>query len=215
MAWYNFTTFASRTITGVPNILNTYDVLTPTPLASSGEAQIRAFDMVSFWLNNIAPVLSTQTFLRRVYAISPLNPDVFGNVVLGTAVQGQRAGDANPDFVTWTFSCVRQRRDIRSGRKAFGLVSESNVLGGVPDAETLARLNTLATAMNAGLTADVDGEPVNYPFIVVKRVPVVEDGKVVSYRLPQTEAEFQYYLANQWSFVEVSTQNTRKRGRGI
>lgn len=157
---------------------------------------------------------TTQVYLAiKVYEL--FQRQFFKEQFFVPAQVGGRAGDLNPPFVAWGFRHIRQRGDMKNGYKRFAGVAETDVVGGAATAAAIVLLNALATAMNAVLTYTVAGNPESASGVIVKRVPVVVNGQIVSYRLPASIAEYVFYSATAWQYQWVTTQNTRKVGRGI
>lgn len=129
------------------------------------------------------------------------------------------AGDAPPSFVATKFTSSRSRRDIRSATKSFSGLGETYIgAGGLIVGVVTGFLDTMASRMGATLTYDDEGTLVTFNPVVLGRK---------EYTTPKGNRAYQYYptLAEQsgwiasaslWSWNPyVTTQNSRKRGRGI
>lgn len=112
---------------------------------------------------------------------------------------GLVSGDYMPTFVAFGFILKRALRLCNNGRKAFAGVPESSVVDGVvTDTGILGDLGLLA----AGLGATVSGGGVTYE-------PVI-------YRKPSPDhVNGLSFATNGALYKRVTTQNSRKIGRGI
>lgn len=159
----------------------------------------------SFALNvlpGIQDVCVGDTHFDDLYTI---NLDDFGDFDTKTlGVTGLVAGDAMPSFVAWEFEYVRLSRAVNNGRKAIGLVSEASVTSGEADPGILTDLNSLATIFSAP--------------VVAASLAAQWDPRI--YRRPGTYASGvvappgQFFGIVDVRYRRVSTQNTRKTGRG-
>lgn len=127
---------------------------------------------------------------------------------------GSAAGDTANTFVAWGFAAPRTNRLIRASKKRIGGVAEVDITNGVANAGAIAKLNPLAAAFNAQLVnVPVGGSNVFVP-VAVKRIPyTTEDGKP-AYRLPENSAETVFRTISNWAYERVTTQSSRKVGKG-
>lgn len=159
-------------------------------------------DVVNAWLAQVGAelqtVLSGNTAMVEIEAIN-LNDlaDFYTTDVIGWT--GAIAGDTMPPFTTWYYKYERASREFRPGRKSFGLLAEGSVVDGVAIGSILPDLNTLATALEDNLTTPVAGGTLS---------PVLAREAIGVGVLAWTGVTGVSYQA-------VSTQNTRKFGRGI
>lgn len=121
---------------------------------------------------------------------------------------GLCTGEHMPDFVGWAFRLVRPTNLIRSGRKCFGRISESDVVNGVvkPDGagiDSTTWVNDLATALETPWQA-VLAPATNYKICIPHSVNVAPEGEEKVYELEGL------YEASAVEYVRVSTQNSRK-----
>lgn len=200
-------------------IINTFDYITTSLLPSSEEAAELNAEFLANVMDNIKNVLHANWSATQLYTIAPYSPDVFAQILFTPGSQvGQRAGDQMPRFVSWGFVCSRLRRDIRNGYKRFGPISESDQAGGVPTGTMTPILNTLATELEQVLTLEyVAGSSAATPAIIkrIKYFPCGDPEECQpAYRLPQGLDPLEFYEASNYSFKEITTQNTRKTGRG-
>lgn len=146
---------------------------------------------------------------REVVVRAPQVPSVLAVLLVGTG--GTRAGQQMPRFATWSFKQPRQRGDMRAGFKRVGVVSESDVAGDQPVAGYTATLTGFATLMSTVLALSTSGGALTATPNIVQRIKyTTEDGKT-AYRLPAPGDPYVSYPARAWSFVKLTTQNSRKR----
>jgi hypothetical protein len=123
-------------------------------------------------------------------------------------VAGSVSGDALPPFVAYAFRLNRTNALTRHGQKRFWGVPESLQANGAPIASELPYLQQIGEDLGGNLVEESQG---NHNF----ELATVIVGRVLN-------AEGQYELAlNRLNpvlssqFVRISSQNTRKIGRGI
>lgn len=107
----------------------------------------------------------------------------------------------------------RKRTDMRQGRKRFSGVAGADVNNGqLAAAALLTALADLATGLSDPLTTS---DPANsWQQVIVRRVNVGTPTNPV-YVVPPDITSDDYYTADAWQFkTAVTTQNTRKFGRG-
>jgi len=122
---------------------------------------------------------------------------------------GEVSGDAAPSFTALSFRLVRSTAITRHGSKRIGGITESMTVGN----DLAAGVNTLTTALADAMAAPlvVDGT-VDHDITLV---PVIVG------RIPQGEpnaGELDLSVINPVSsvqFIRVTTQTTRRAGRGI
>ena len=158
-------------------------------------------DIANAWLLVVGiplqDVLNDLTELKEIDVINLDDPSDFGTTVV-LAWSGNIIGDAMPPFVAWRFKLLREDRTFRPGRKAYGLVSEGSVQDGVAIAGILPTLNLVATGLESTLVTPVGASSL-IP-VMAREIP----GGGTSAWTGVTGA----------LYVEVSSQNTRKFGRG-
>jgi hypothetical protein len=113
---------------------------------------------------------------------------------------GTRVGEALPPYVAWAFRLNHAARTERNGYKRFGGVSETDVEFGVATSAMTSPLDAMAGQLSAGLPGDT---PVFVP-VIQRRYQ-----DKVKLEVPT------YWTFSDASYVSVSTQNSRKFGRGI
>lgn len=132
------------------------------------------------------------------------NPDEFG-LQVATAT-GNVSGEALPPFCAWSFRLNRATRLVRNGQKRIGGVPESFNDGGVATGAALTLLPAVAIAMGALITDTISGASFT-PRIVHKATEAGPGGS------PPATPRADYAVASA-EYTRISTQNTRKFGRG-
>jgi len=134
------------------------------------------------------------------------------DVTFSSPYHGGTSGELMPPMVAIAYQSEQVRRDIRRGQKRFAGLVEAVANGGVIEAAFNADLTAIASGLGQTLvTTDADYSPV-----VVQRVREVDPvTDVVTYRLPTSQGEAEYFVADAWTYKpNLTTQNTRKIGRG-
>lgn len=155
-------------------------------------------------LPSILAIVSEQTTFTGVSCINLNDPTDFASITL-TGNAGEGNGDPMPPFVSWTFEYVRADRTVRNGRKAFGLVPEVGVTDGVVDPAWVTFVNATATALAGDLDSEGDGS--SWRPRIYRRPGTYSSGVVA--------APGAMYPIQTVSYSSVSTQNSRKFGRGV
>jgi len=162
-----------------------------------------ANDLFSTFNANVAPkiaaIVGTSTTLHNIDVI---NLDDASDFDLNAIVlAGTRGGDWLPMFTSWTFKYNRGVRGIHNGRKAFGVISETDQINGEPAVGINAALNALAVQLGAVLV----GASGDYTPKIWRRAGTYQVGGVPTV-FPDT-----FYPLVGVTFDRVSTQNSRKR----
>ena len=121
-----------------------------------------------------------------------------------TSVTGTVTGEAEPSFVGFAFEYVRTSRVFNNGRKTFGPIAQADVLQNGPSDDALTRLEALATELNSPIE-DI-GTGSSWVPRIWRRPGTYASGVVAApgaFNAPQAVI-----------FRRVSSQNTRKTGRG-
>jgi hypothetical protein len=140
----------------------------------------------------IVDVMNDATFITY-YEAFELNGTGYANK--SVVVQGTRAGNYEPDFVTWGFRYQRKFQGDRSGAKRFGWVADADVSNGIATGSIVAKLATLATALNAPI---MEGIVETWFPVILERPKNPSD--------PWASHDVSAVL-----YTGVTTQNTRKR----
>lgn len=122
---------------------------------------------------------------------------------------GAQVGATMPSFVAWSFRLVRSTLATRHGGKRIVGVTEDNTSGNQPIAGSLAALNAAATAMGSLLSRDA-GDDADFTAMPVIVGTILEGepnaGQPDLSRINPIQAG---------QFIRLSTQTTRREGRGI
>jgi hypothetical protein len=126
---------------------------------------------------------------------NPLEFGTFSNATFGTV-----SSEALPPFVAWAFRLNRASRSVRNGQKRIGGVPESLQVNGEATSGALSLLNLGATALGNDITA-ISPNGTWRPRI--------------AHRLGTVPETYTPYPMVGASYRAISSQNTRKFGRGI
>jgi len=122
---------------------------------------------------------------------------------------GQRAGEEMPPFVTWAFRYDRVSSAVRNGQKRIGPISESDQSAGVAIGTITSNLNSLASQMGAVLgTIGITSLYTPRIFRVGAPSRIIPE-KIIAAKI---QADFD---VGDVGYVRISTQGSRKFGRGI
>lgn len=172
------------------------------------------FDGTGF-ITALSNTFSIQTV--RAYNLFEVTENYEGDAREELPITGSSATDALPPFSAMSWYQGTSRRDIRSGSRRWPGLVEAHQIGGVIQSALLSIMDDVAEEMSITRSVSLpgDGVIVLQPIIVGRVKEVDEEGKV-TYRLPATLEELKYYAANGWvSRANVTSQNSRKFGRGI
>lgn len=156
---------------------------------------------IAFNLEVLPAFVAVQSATIQHYKQTVLNlTDNLGwaDVDLIPDVPGDLAGDVMPPFVCWAFRKNRGTRLTRSGQMRIAGITEGAVGNGLAEASIQDDLDALAVALGQGINDGTGG--VYAPRIVRKTATGVLD-------LANTIDSVEY--------VSVSSQTSRKYGRGI
>lgn len=178
-------------------VLNVYHYV-QTDGAGAADELLTAFneDMIP----SIRAVQNTSLTHTLLEAINLDNDADFGSMALTSSNAGTRAGESLPVFTCWAFRYNRATRAVRNGQKRICGPNEGDQSGGDAISAMLTPLNALAGAMEDPVTETVTSS----------------SWKPVIVRTTGTSAPFTYtsFDISSVQYVRISTQNTRKRGRG-
>lgn len=131
----------------------------------------------------------------------------FAEVILSNA-DGEVTGENMPTFIAAPFRLFRDTKETRSGWKRIAGMVEENIAGDFFEATYLSALQTAANGLETSLTPS--GFTL-FPCIVGGKYDTTQDPPVLK---PPTQ--WVYNLIQGIEAVNrVTTQNSRKRGRGI
>lgn len=151
----------------------------------------------------LTTITSVNTIYDDIYIVNLEDPADFATEIIGT--DGDVTGDAMPPFVSFTYEYIRASRAVNNGRKAFGLVPESSVANGNIVGGVSAAVEAVADYL-AEDTSDL-GSTATFSPRIWRRPGTYASGVVA--------APGAFYSIADVRFVGISTQNTRKIGRGI
>lgn len=167
-----------------------------------------AIELVNTFILNVLPkIADIQHFIMETRFVSAINLDDlsdFYQLADGT-VGTISAGDVLPPYASWTFRYVRATRAVKDGRKAVCGVPENFQSAGLPVGAITTALTACALSFGAPLPDAGTGstwEP------RIWRRPGTYNGVVVP-------APGQFFPITGVVYSAVSTQSTRKFGRGI
>jgi len=157
-----------------------------------------AFEFFEAWNAAVLPALLDIQSVGVEYLTADIinydNPGDFGSFSYPGTTLGERAGEAQPPFVSWAFRLNRTSRVTRNGQKRIGGVSEADVQNGIASSGVLTPLDNAAIAMGTVVEAGLD---VYFPVIVrLTTTPPIEPDIINN--------------ISEGVYVRVSTQNSRK-----
>lgn len=157
-------------------------------------------------LNSMNAIQSSAVANSRVIIKNLTNGlDIFE--VPNTAT-GDRAGSGNPSFTSWGFRLIRSTGLTRHGSKRVGGVLEEDVSGNSPAAGIVSALSEFAGFCASPIAVDGAAGDTTINPVIVGRFPTGDPnaGELDLSKInPISDAQF----------IRVTTQNTRKAGRGI
>jgi len=121
-----------------------------------------------------------------------------------SAVYGLVAGDVLPAFVAWSFRLNRYEGTTRHGHKRIAGVTELRQTNGQANGDFMTQLNAAAAFMAAPL---IEGDVTCWPVIVGRYPQEHADAGKLNLSVVNGVASVAY--------IGITTQNTRKPGRGI
>jgi hypothetical protein len=169
--------------------------------------QIAQGTQVEFILASVRDVYSNTDFYE-----SPFLP----------ATNGTYAGEAGSPFEAYAFTSSKSRYDIRRGQRRVAGVTETGVGpgGAITSAQMSTNLVPLATAFSAVLSYNDEGNPLTFEPIIVSKEsipPAPPKYPNTRYRYYEDQnVQMQHIMTSiVWTPQDfVTTQNSRKRGRG-
>lgn len=181
-----------------------YDILSISPsltLAGSGD------EIAEAWLASFGPIWAN--IISSSYLMSHMKIEIYENPLdfwegdFATAQAGTQSGSIMPAFTAWGFKLSRSSRLSRNGSKRFAGVTESNVDNGNPIAGILTYLDGVADWMGQTHVFDFGpGDVLN-----------IELAPVIPHYVPLSDT-WVFNPITSVAFTRVTSQNTRKVGRG-
>jgi len=156
-----------------------------------------ALELVTEWITDVLPdivaVQADNIAHTNIDCFNLDSPTDFSLNALSPVEPGTRTGDALPLFCAWAFRYNRASLLSRNGSKRFGGVVEGDQNEGQPVGAIITLLNALAVRLG---TAIIDGSGNSWEPRIGRVAP---------------PAAFTSFPVANVSFVNVTTQNTRKR----
>lgn len=185
-------------------VLNVYFYLQATGDVQAADGLAAAFQDTMLPL--LVPLQNDELTHTSIQVINIDNADDWFTLPLTADNVGTSTSDGMPPYAVWAFRYNRTTRAVRNGQKRIGGVSEANVSDGVATGGAVTDLAALAAAMGAALD-DTLGNI--FTPRIFHRAPAVGTPPVY----PPLSDGTDYPVASV-EYVSVSTQNTRKFGRG-
>lgn len=162
--------------------------------------------MFNLWENTVSGLQHSSITWERceLYEVNGLD---FGIYAAPTPIPGALSGEVLPSFVAVKVQQVRQTRRTRHGWKRFAGIPEANVNG---DTLTPTYRQNFQNAMNALFPTTITLDSVEFPETrSITFQPIIWGGNDPEYFEGRYSAIANVVVSN-----IVTTQNTRKRGRG-
>jgi len=146
----------------------------------------------------------------EVYSLG--DPADFFTLDLG-AINGSISGEVLPAFNSVGTRFLRTRRDIRHGYKRFAGIPEAHQNGGVLTSSAALLWQAVADAIVADweITADPGITVANFAVILRVCAEIGPLGVCIKWRLPETDAELEFYLPEAAVLANVITHQTTRR----
>jgi hypothetical protein len=155
----------------------------------------------------------TGIFVRDLYS----DTDFF-DFVYGTPPTGGQPAEFTSPFASYAFRTNRVRLNVRRGSKRIAGVSEVQVTNGIVISGFRAALADFAQTMSDTLTSTVLGSSLIFqPAVISLKRQISEETGKVEYVLypPEEQLDHTAVGVNWQSLVNVTSQSTRKYGRGV
>lgn len=182
-----------------------YQVVTPEPFGLALNGQELCEGIYAHILSSELRAIISSQVAYNGFSIKNLSEplEIFEGVP-NEAIVGDVAGDCLPPYAAYGFKLTRTTALTRNGAKRFWGVPESMQVNGQPGGLAIVNLPLIAQNLAFGFDFDLVIEPVEnvqfYPAIVRKDAAGLM-------------TQFQRVLSAQ--FRSITTQNTRKFGRGM
>lgn len=162
-----------------------------------------AQNLVESFIGNVFPeLIACQNVGLTHIVVTAINlddPTDFGLVVPTSDFTGLQTGAGAPPFVCAAFRYNRASRAVRNGQKRIGGQSEISQGDGVIDSEDLHLYTDLATQLGNHIG---DGAGTEYKPVIMRKTVIAGVTTYTEFDLTSV------------TFTRISTQNTRKFGRG-
>jgi hypothetical protein len=187
------------------NVFYYYDELGPGGSLSAAQALAEAFQ--SEMTPILRGLLSDEANIDFIEVTNLFDADVLWTEPIEES--GSQSGDVATNFTSLSYRTTRVRRDIRRGFKRFGPIPASFILDGEPNPASQTTFDAGATYLGQSITDPTESNI--YVPVIVKRIPYTTPSGRAGYRLPATQAEAEWFVASEWDFRGITTQNSRKR----
>jgi hypothetical protein len=165
-------------------------------------------DICNEWYNSqvilLQPITSTIVSWHGLTINNLSTPAEFWEGVSDDQSSGAVSGDCLPPYAAWAFILRRTTKVTRNGSKRFWGVPESMQLNGVPTAGAGLLLPGIADALGASMPFTAIGSPA---IDLILEPRIVRKNALGEMTLSQAVYDGQ--------FRQISTQNSRKFGRGM
>lgn len=179
-----------------------YKQLAEPSAGTSIASLVNAFiEFVAYRVQNLQ---TAEVHHEGLYVINLDNPDEFALIPI--ADDGNVSGETLPPFAAWAFRLNRTSRAVRNGQKRIAGIPESYQQGGYASATADTAIAAYATILSAILVNSVDGGSFQ-PRILHKATTAGVGGATET--TPRAD-----YAVGSAQYTAISTQNTRKFGRG-
>jgi len=188
-------------------LLNVQHYIIVAMETSSDDLADYAQPMFEHWSTALAPGQSNLCYSRRseLYEVNGLD---YGVYAADTNVPGTQVGEPEPSFMSVSIQQVRQSRATRHGWKRFGGITENQVSGQALTSAGLSQWQDIAANLFPfNLTLNSQEFPATRS---ITFQPIIWGGNDPDYPTGRYSAISSYVVKN-----VVTTQNTRKAGRGI
>jgi len=181
-----------------------YEITTTAPFNIAVNGQEVADAIYEVILDVLDPLVTTNIAYDHVTMKNLSDPIEVWDGTPTLTRNGTIASDPMPPFTAWGFKLTRTNASTRNGSKRFWGVAEADVAIGEPTAGVAARINAMSAFLGNPFTVTPD-----YP-----TAPDIELQPVIC-RKDATGALITSQPVVSASFRAVTTQNTRKFGRGM
>lgn len=163
--------------------------------------------------------VNTALEITEVQAKAVYSPTDFYTLPLAANNTGTVTGFVEPSFEAYGIQTNRVRSDIRRGNRRLSGVGAETVGGfGVIDSGHLTILQSLCDEFSNILTYDDEGNTISFTPVVVSKEKYTTPSGKEAYQYYSTELDQAMHLATGVAWIPknvVTTQNSRKRGRGV
>jgi len=166
-----------------------------------------AADMADAFATNVAlqmrAISHAQYVQDDLYVVNLSDPDDFTTLIIDEP--GLEGGEFLPIYNSWEFGILRTTRAIQNGRKAIGIIAESDQENGVAASVITAGLALMAVKMLATISNALSSA--SFSPRLWRRPGTYAGGAVA--------APGVFWPIANVTYNRISTQSTRKIGRGI